>query len=236
MNIYIARDGTTYGPYDLTQAREYLAQAVFRSDDLACLEGGSDWYPLSQILSRNPAKPLPTPSPNPKAARPVALFLAVFGGIVLAGVVLIFCWQHFTRTSRSQLDRSNPFAEEERKDRYELLKTEYRMQENLPQVISFFRDNQDADPSSIQAQTHQKIAELCEELSTIVPKIIAAKADNSVSSLISRQREILKSFDAILAEEHADEMETRLHVGEYAAERIGIDREYNQKALAILNQ
>ena len=138
--------------------------------------------------------------------------------------------------SREQSDRNNPFAEEERKDRYELLKADSRIQENLPEVISYFRGKQDDDPSSIQAQTHQKIVQLCEELSTIVPKIIAAKADNFVSGLISRQREIFKSLDGILAAEHTAEMETRLHVGEYAADRIRIDREYNQKALALLNE
>jgi RecA/RadA recombinase len=37
--------------------------------------------------------------------------------------VLIFCWQHFMR---------NAFAEEERKDRYELLKADSRIQANLP--------------------------------------------------------------------------------------------------------
>jgi hypothetical protein len=170
-----------------------------------------------------------------KPAAPITLFFAIFAGIVLAGAVFIFCWQHFIHTSPSQPDRNNPFAEEERKDRYELLKADSRMQENLPEVISYFRGKQDA-PSSIEAQTHQKILQLCEELSTIVPKIIAAKADNSVSSLISRQREIFKSFDAILAEEHVAELEAQLHGGLGEAESIGLDREYNQKALAMLNQ
>lgn len=73
-------------------------------------------------------------------------------------------------------------------------------------------------------------------LSTIAPKIIAAKADSSVSSLIGRQREILKSIDAILAEEHTAEMESRVHVSEFQAERIAIDREYNEKVISLLNQ
>jgi hypothetical protein len=130
----------------------------------------------------------------------------------------------------------NAFAEEERKDRYELLKADSRIQANLPDVISAFRDKRDDDPSSIQAQTHQKIVQLCEELSTILPKIIAAKADNSVSGLISRQRETFKSLDGILAAEHTAEIETRLHLSEYEAERIRIDREYNEKVLALLTE
>lgn len=196
--------------------------------------------------------PLDSPQQTPnvsvttaKPAAPITLFFAVFAGIVLAGAVLIFCWQHFIHTSPSQPDihnspsqpgRNNEFAEEERKDRYELLKADSRMQQNLPGIISAFRGKQDDEPSSIETQTHQKIIQLCEELSTIVPKIIAAKADNSVSGLISRQREIFKTFDTILETERVAEMETRLHVSEYAAERIRIDLEYNQKVLAMLNQ
>ena len=196
-------------------------------------------YEVKQI--EIPRSTVPRPAPNAsvsttKRVAPITLFFAVFAASVLSAAVLIFCWQHFTRTSPSQSDRNNPFAEEERKDRYELLKANSRIQENLPAVISFFRDKQDDDPSSIQAQTHQKIVQLCEELSTIVPKIIAAKADNSVSGLISRQREIIKTFDGILAAEHVAEMETRLHDSEYKAELIRIDRESNQKALALLTE
>jgi hypothetical protein len=131
----------------------------------------------------------------------------------------------------------NPFEQEERKDRYQLLKTDYAIQENLPEVISFFKEKkQNQDPSSIEAQTHQAILKLCEELSSIVPRIIAAKADRSVADLIARQREIFKSFDAILASEHTAELENRYHISEYQGELIRIDRETNQKVLDLLTR
>ena len=133
-------------------------------------------------------------------------------------------------------NQQNPFETEERKDRYELLKADQKIQENLPEVIAYFRDKKDSNPDSVEARTHQAILKPCQELAVIVPKIIAAKADNSVSDLIARQRQIFKSFDAILASEHTAEMENRYHISERAAELIRIDREYNQKALELLNQ
>jgi hypothetical protein len=131
---------------------------------------------------------------------------------------------------------ANPFEAEQRKDRYELLKADQKIQENLPEVIAYFREKKDTDAASVEARTHQAILKLCDELTVIVPKIIAAKADDSVSSLIARQRQIFKSFDAILATEHTAEMENRYHISERTAELIRIDREYNQKALDILSQ
>jgi len=247
MQYYALINNEQSGPFTTEHLSAMWRSGKVNSDTMIWYEGLSEWIPLSTIEDDlKPSQPTRTysiPAKNAQrsqqsapsasaSAKPITLFIAVFGAIVLAGAVLIFCWQHFARTT----DRNNPFAEEERKDRYELLKAEYRMQENLPQVISFFSDKQDDDSSSVQAQTHQKIMQLCEELSTIIPKIIAAKADNSVSSLIGRQREILKSIDAILAAEHTAEMETRLHVSEEKAKLISIDREYNQKVISMLNQ
>ena len=67
-------------------------------------------------------------------------------------------------TKASTTPEANPFEQEERKDRYELLKTDHAIYENLPEVISFFKEKQDPDPSSVEAQTHQAILKLCEEL------------------------------------------------------------------------
>ena len=88
----------------------------------------------------------------------------------------------------SAFGQKDEFADEERKDRYELLKMDQRLQENLPEVIDYFKNKQ-ADPDiPIQATTHQQILKLCQELSEIVAKIIEAKADKSVSDLMARQR------------------------------------------------
>jgi len=51
-----------------------------------------------------------------------------------------------------------------------------------------------------------------------------------VADLIARQREVFKSFDAILASEHTAELENRYRISEYKAELIRIDREANQKS------
>ena len=47
---------------------------------------------------------------------------------------------------------------------YELLKADQKLQENLPEVIGYFRDKKDSDPSSVEARTHQAILKLCQEL------------------------------------------------------------------------
>src|SRR5438309_10817654 len=79
----------------------------------------------------------------------------------------------------SAFGQKDEFADEERKDRYELLKMDQRLQENLPEVINYFKNKQAAPDIPIEATTHQQILKLCEELSEIVPKIIEAKADKS---------------------------------------------------------
>jgi hypothetical protein len=150
---------------------------------------------------------------------------------MIASTLLLICC---SRKESSSV--KNPFEQEERKDRYELLKTDAKIEENLPEVISYFKEKKDSGPSSIEAQTHQGMLKLLEELSVIVPKIIAAKADSSVADLIARQRQIFKSFDAILANEHTKEMETRYRIDEYKAELIRIDLEANQKVLALLTR
>lgn len=171
-------------------------------------------------------------------------FFIIFLAILAAAAVIfgieqalkVAQLQRQSPTTSATAKGQNPFAEEERKDRYELVKTDYKIQENLPEVISYFKGKKDSDPSSVEARTQQAILKLCEELSAIVPKIIAAKADGSVANLVARQRQIFKSLDAILASEQAAEMETRYHVSELKAELMRIDREYNQKVLDLLSR
>ena len=49
MNYYMARDGTTYGPYPQESFPAMLAAGQVVPEDLVCPEGGSDWVPLSSI-------------------------------------------------------------------------------------------------------------------------------------------------------------------------------------------
>jgi hypothetical protein len=49
MNYYLARDGTTYGPYPQESFPTMLAAGQVVAEDLVCPEGGSDWVPLSSV-------------------------------------------------------------------------------------------------------------------------------------------------------------------------------------------
>src|SRR5262249_13613963 len=49
MNYYMARDGTTYGPYPQESFPSMLAAGQVVPEDLVCPEGGSDWVPLSSV-------------------------------------------------------------------------------------------------------------------------------------------------------------------------------------------
>ena len=54
MNIIIARDDQTFGPYSKDQVAELIAQGELSPDDLGSWEGGEDWVSLKQLLSATP--------------------------------------------------------------------------------------------------------------------------------------------------------------------------------------
>lgn len=54
MNLYLSRDGQTFGPYSVEQAREYLSSGQFLEQDFALFEGQTDWQPLAQLLAFAP--------------------------------------------------------------------------------------------------------------------------------------------------------------------------------------
>ena len=49
MNYYMARDGTTYGPYPQESFPTMLAAGQLVPEDLVCPEGGTEWVPLSSV-------------------------------------------------------------------------------------------------------------------------------------------------------------------------------------------
>ncbi len=51
MNLYLTRDGQTYGPYTVVQAREYLIAGQFLEQDFALFEGQTEWQSLGQLLA-----------------------------------------------------------------------------------------------------------------------------------------------------------------------------------------
>lgn len=71
MNLYIARDGESLGPYSEAQTREYVKAQVFSEEDLGCREGEETWRPLAELLPK-PKVPAP-PRTAPKPAAPVVV-------------------------------------------------------------------------------------------------------------------------------------------------------------------
>jgi hypothetical protein len=63
MNYYMARDGTTYGPYPQESFPTMLAAGQVVPEDLVCPEGGTDWVPLSSVPglsgAASPAQAMP---------------------------------------------------------------------------------------------------------------------------------------------------------------------------------
>ena len=55
MNIYVHKDGNNYGPYSVSQLREFLAARNFEGNDLACYDG-VNWVKLSEVpgIQRTP--------------------------------------------------------------------------------------------------------------------------------------------------------------------------------------
>jgi len=50
MNIYVSRDGQTFGPYTTEQANEFLQGGQLLATDLALYEGQSEWQTLGSLL------------------------------------------------------------------------------------------------------------------------------------------------------------------------------------------
>lgn len=72
MNLYLSRDGQTFGPYTVGQAREYLASGQFLEQDFALFEGQAEWQSLGQLLAASglpqPAEAAPLVEEPPSAA------------------------------------------------------------------------------------------------------------------------------------------------------------------------
>ena len=48
MNIYVHKDGENYGPYTVSQLREFLKTRNLEGNDLACYDG-ANWVKLSEV-------------------------------------------------------------------------------------------------------------------------------------------------------------------------------------------
>ena len=67
MNLYLSREGQTFGPYTIEQAREYLSSGQFLEQDFALFEGQTDWQPLSQLLAFAPSAVSTTKVSSPQS-------------------------------------------------------------------------------------------------------------------------------------------------------------------------
>lgn len=79
MRIYIFKNDTTWGPYNLAQIQEFLEGGNINANDLAAKEGGSQWTPLMDLVRIEvPPPPFPgsaidpMPMLQPTARAPLA--------------------------------------------------------------------------------------------------------------------------------------------------------------------
>ena len=63
MNLYLSRDGQTFGPYTVEQAREYLTAGQFLPNDYALFEGQTEWKSLVELVGTEPPQPETEQSP-----------------------------------------------------------------------------------------------------------------------------------------------------------------------------
>lgn len=64
MNIYVSRNGQTFGPYTAEQAKQFLETNQLLPTDFALIEGSSEWSTLPEVLAKLGVESLATISPN----------------------------------------------------------------------------------------------------------------------------------------------------------------------------
>ena len=54
MNIYVSRNGQTFGPYTAVQAKQFLETNQLLPTDFALIEGNTEWSTLPKVLAKLP--------------------------------------------------------------------------------------------------------------------------------------------------------------------------------------
>ena len=49
MSVYLEHNGEQFGPFTLTQAKQYIGEGRFDASDLGWIEGMGDWQPIAEI-------------------------------------------------------------------------------------------------------------------------------------------------------------------------------------------
>jgi len=65
MNLYVSRNGQTFGPYSAEQAKSFLESKQLLETDFALVEGTTEWENLAEVLSKLDNKPPATISSKP---------------------------------------------------------------------------------------------------------------------------------------------------------------------------
>jgi hypothetical protein len=89
MQIFITRGGEKSGPFTLDRVREQLDKGDLMPDDLACQEGGTEWIPLSELMSKleSSESTAPESSPKRKTLKKIGKILAGIAALAVAFVI-----------------------------------------------------------------------------------------------------------------------------------------------------
>jgi hypothetical protein len=66
MKLFVSRNGQTFGPYTVDQAKQYLQAGQLLANDYAMFEGGSEWKTLHELVIQT----APTPAQEQSASVP----------------------------------------------------------------------------------------------------------------------------------------------------------------------
>ena len=61
MNLFVSRDGQTFGPYTMEQAKEYLDAGQLLPNDYALIEGQAEWKSLAELVATQSTVTTPQP-------------------------------------------------------------------------------------------------------------------------------------------------------------------------------
>ena len=64
MKLFVSRNGQTFGPYSLGQAKDFLAANQLLSTDYALIEGTNEWKPLKEVIENTEAPKISQDPPD----------------------------------------------------------------------------------------------------------------------------------------------------------------------------
>jgi hypothetical protein len=98
MAIYILKNGERQGPYEESIVAGWLMNGICSPQDLAWRNGMKDWQPLSAI---------PLLQLKPQSGGSGGVLMTIFGGLILAGSIILFLFSQFIQSRYQQGWRMN---------------------------------------------------------------------------------------------------------------------------------